>query len=166
MSSESVGQAKSSEAADDPDGDPDARDITIGDLLREAAAQHPDRIALIDGSAGGAPRKAWTYAVLLEEAEAAAKALLARFSPGDRIAVWSPNTPEWVILEFATALAGMVLVPANPAYRQAELTDILQECEATALFHAGTWRGNDLGAAAVAVRDTVMPGLELVCLDQ
>ena len=143
---------------------PTARNITIGDLLREAADQSGEHIAMIDGVADPALRRTWTYSALLHEAEQAAKALLGRFSPGDRIAVFSPNSPEWVILELATALAGMVLVPTNPAYRQSELADILQDCQATALFHADSWRGSDLGAMASAVRDTVMPDLKLISL--
>jgi fatty-acyl-CoA synthase len=139
-----------------------ARDITLGDLLREAASEAGHSIAIVDGIAGASNRRRWTYAELLEQAEQTAYALLDRFKPGDRIAVCSPNCPEWIILEFGTALAGMVLVPANPAYRESELAGILQDCEATALFHADKWRANDLAAIAVEVRNKVLPDLALV----
>ena len=53
---------------------------------------------------------------MLADAEQCARALTARFAPGERVAVWAPNIPEWVILEFAIALAGLVLVTVNPAF--------------------------------------------------
>ncbi|MEO7690305.1 MAG: AMP-binding protein [Sphingomonas sp.] len=149
-------------AAGEPALDEAARNITLGDLLREAADEAGDRIAIVDGVADPALRRRWTYAELLDQAERAARALLCRFKPGDRIAVCSPNCPEWVILEFGVALAGMVLVPVNPAYREAELAGILEDCEATALFHADVWRANDIGAIAAAVRDTARPDLSLI----
>ena len=117
---------------------------------------------MVDGVADAARRRRWTYAQLLQQAEQTARALLARFQPGDRIAVCSPNCPEWVVLEFGTALAGMVLVPANPMYREAELAGILQDCEATALFHADSWRANDIADVAMAVRDNTLPELALI----
>ena len=117
---------------------------------------------MVDGVADAARRRRWTYAQLLQQAEQTARALLARFQPGDRIAVCSPNCPEWVILEFGTALAGMVLVPANPMYREAELAGILQDCEATALFHADSWRTNDIADVAAGVRDNTLPELALI----
>ncbi|MEO8724295.1 MAG: class I adenylate-forming enzyme family protein [Sphingobium sp.] len=138
------------------------RRLTLGDLLREAATEAGDRIAMVDGVADPALRQRWTYAELLDQAEQAARALLGRFRPGDRIAVCSPNCPEWVILEFGTALAGMVLVPVNPAYRQSELAGILQDCEASAVFHADEWRTNDIGAMVAGVRDTVLRDLALI----
>ena len=142
------------------------REITLGDLLREAARHSGDRVALVDGVADPALRRRWTYAELLQVAEQVARALLVRFRPGDRIALCSPNCPEWVMLQFGCAMAGMVLVPANPAYREAELAGILQDCGATALFHADGWRGNDIAANAAAVREKTLPDLALVSLSQ
>jgi acyl-CoA synthetase (AMP-forming)/AMP-acid ligase II len=92
------------------------RESTIGSILRDAAARAPDKIALIDGNPGNGEQRQWTYRVLLSDAEDAARALLRRFAPGERIAVWSGNSPEWLILEFAAALAGPTLVTVNPAY--------------------------------------------------
>jgi len=70
-------------------------------------------------------RRRWTYAELLDDAERLARALLSRYGPGERIAIWAPNIPEWVILEYAAGLAGLVLVTANPAYRSRELQFVL-----------------------------------------
>ena len=140
------------------------RDIALGDLLREAAREAGDRVALVDGVEDPALRRRWTYNALLAEAEQVARALLARFKQGDRIAICSPNSAEWVIFEYGVALAGMVLVPVNADLRQAELAATLQDCEAAALFHADKWRKNDIAANAAAVRDSVMPELVLVPL--
>ena len=96
-------------------------DTTIGGVLRAAAERAPDQPALVAGDPSPARRRQWTYDELLAEAERAAHALLARFQPGDPVAVWSGNRPEWVLLEFAAGLAGLTLVPVNPAYQADEL---------------------------------------------
>lgn len=64
-------------------------------------------------------RRRWTFSHMLHESEQVARALLARFQPGERVAVWAPNTAEWILLEFGAALAGIVLVTVNPAFRLA-----------------------------------------------
>jgi fatty-acyl-CoA synthase len=122
-------------------------DLTVGGLLRRVASEVPDRLALIDGSPDHSGRRGWTYTELLDTAERTARALLTRFQPGDRIAVWSPNCPEWMLLQHGVSLAGMVLVTVNPAYRSRELRSILEQSRATAIFFAGSYRGYDLGAA-------------------
>ena len=74
--------------------EPPVLDTTIGDLLRSAAARAGDRLALIEGVADPAARRQWTYAELLSDAERTARALLSRYEPGDKIAVWAHNIPE------------------------------------------------------------------------
>lgn len=138
--------------------------VALGDLLRDAARKSGDSLALVDGVADPALRRRWTYNELLAQAEQVARALLARFQPGDRIALISPNSPEWVIIQFGTALAGMILVPVNPAYRDSELAGPLEDCEASALIYADSWRNNDIAASAATVRDTVLPDLALISL--
>lgn len=128
------------------------RNITVGDLLREAAADVPDRIALVDGDPDPSARKEWTYAELLADVEKAARALISRFAPGDRIAVWAPNSAQWVVLQQAVAMAGMVLVGVNPAYRAKELEYILRQSRAVGLFHEQTYRGADLAEILAEVR--------------
>src|SRR5689334_19258659 len=66
--------------------------------------------------------------------EAAARALASRFGPGERVAVWAPNLPEWILLEFGAALAGLTLVTVNPAYRPQELRHVLDQSEAAGIF--------------------------------
>ena len=95
---------------------------------------------------GRRQRRRWTYRALLADAERTARALLRRFSPGERIAVWAGNSPEWLILEFAAALAGLTLVTVNPAYRGDELAHVLGHSEADGLFMADDYQGADLRA--------------------
>jgi fatty-acyl-CoA synthase len=125
---------------------------TLGDLLRTVAAEHPDRIALVDAGPDPAQRRSWTYAELLAIAERVARALLVRFRPGERVAIWAPNCAEWVLLQQGASLAGLVLVTVNPANRQLELDHILQRSRAVGIFHAPEHRGFDMAAAVQAAR--------------
>lgn len=131
------------------------RDVTLSDLLREATEQVPDRIALVDGVADPQARATWTYRELLTETEAAARALLAEFEPGDRICIWSPNSARWVILQQAIAMAGMIVVAANPAYRAHELEYVLNQSGAVALFYRDEYRGTDLSTIVDEIRPHV-----------
>jgi fatty-acyl-CoA synthase len=109
-------------------------ETTVGGILRAAAAAAPEMTAMVAGVPDPGGRRRWTYAGLLAEAERAARALAARFAPGERVAVWAPNMPEWVILEFAAGLAGLVLVTVNPALRPAELAFVLNQSGAAGIF--------------------------------
>ena len=134
-----------------PDGPP-LLDLTIGGLLHRAAAAVPDRLALVAGTADPALRRSWTYAGLLHESEACAHALLTRFKPGERVAVWAHNIPEWVVLEFGAALAGVVLVTVNPALRAGEVEYILTQSKAAGLFVVPAYRGNPVRETALALQ--------------
>ena len=127
-------------------------ETTVGSLLREAAAAAPDRAALVAGVHDPSDRRRWTYAELLDEASRAALALLTRFSPGDRVAVWAPNIPEWVVLEMAAGLAGIVLVTVNPSYRPGELQYVLKQSRAGGIFYVPEFRGNPMAASLEQVR--------------
>ncbi len=97
------------------------REITVGGLLREVAAQHPDAPAVVDVDMDGQTGRTWTYGELLSDSGKLALALSTRFRPGERVVVWAPNIPEWLLMEYACALAGLVLVTANPAFQAKEL---------------------------------------------
>src|SRR6266704_3365050 len=109
-------------------------ETTVGGILRAAAQADPEMLAMVGGVPDPARRRRWTYAGLLAEAEQAARALTARFAPGERVAVWAPNLPEWVIPEYAAGLAGLVLVTVNPALRAAELSYVLNQSGAAGIF--------------------------------
>jgi fatty-acyl-CoA synthase len=129
-------------------------ETTVGGILRAAADAGPDLTAMVAGVPDPAQRVRWTYAELLAEAEQAARALSTRFAPGERVAVWAPNLPEWVILEFAAALAGLVLVTVNPAYRPAELAYVLNHSDASGIFLVPEFR-SPMGKFL----DEIRPGL-------
>jgi fatty-acyl-CoA synthase len=127
-------------------------EATVGDLLRQAVAEVPDRLALVEAVPDRKSRRRWTYEQLLSEAERVAHALLDRFEPGERIAVWAPNIPEWVLLQLGAAASGMVLVTINPAYRAQELDYVLRQSRAVGLFHAEESRGNPMAATVSQLR--------------
>jgi fatty-acyl-CoA synthase len=133
-------------------------EITLGDLLRAGASEHPDRVALVDADPDPARRRSWTYAELLAEAERVARALLTRFAPGERVAVWAPNRAEWILLQQGASLAGLVLVTVNPANRQVELDYALRQSRAAGIFFAPEYRGFDM-ARAVRTARAVAPEL-------
>ena len=126
-------------------------DLTVGGALRDAAARWPDSEALVEAFADGTTGRRWTFSALLGDSERLAQALLTRFTPGERIAVWAPNLPEWVLLEFALALAGLTLVTVNPGYQKRELAYVLRQSRAAGLFLVGAFRGNPLAAMAAEV---------------
>ena len=127
-------------------------ETTIGGVLRAAAGQVPGRIALVSGDPDPARRRQWTYRSLLAEAERAAMALAGRFAPGDPVAIWAGNCPEWMMVEFAAALAGLTLVPVNPAYQEEELAHVLGNSGARGIFLAADHRGSPLPEILASVR--------------
>lgn len=135
------------------ESNPPVRDITLGDALREAAAEFPNNLALTVGSSDPGERRVWSYAELLTEAETAARALLERFEPGERVAIWAPNVPEWVVLEFGCALSGIVLVTVNPAYQPKELAYVLNQSGAAGIFLPEEFRGNPMLRHLQSIQD-------------
>ncbi|MGI9608830.1 MAG: AMP-binding protein [Acidimicrobiia bacterium] len=131
---------------------PPVRDITVGSLLREAVAAAPDRIALIEGIPDASSRRQWTYTEFLAESERVARALLARHEPGDRVAIWAHNIPEWLMVEFGCSLAGVVLVTINPAFRTQELAYVLKQSRSQTLFVVDNFRGSPMQATAEEVQ--------------
>ena len=141
-------------------------ETTIGGVLRAAAERAPGQPALISGDPDPARRRQWRYGELLAEAERGARALTARFQPGDRIAVWAANCPEWVLLEFAAGLAGVTLVTVNPAYQADELAHVLGHSGARGIFLAAEHRGSSLPAILATVRDRLPELREVIPLGE
>lgn len=113
---------------------------TIGTLLDRIAARYPDRPALVVRHQS----VHWSYARFREEVEMAAAGLLSLgLKPGDRIGIWSPNKAEWVVTQFATAKAGLILVNINPAYRLHELKNALNKSGCRALIMARAFKGTN-----------------------
>lgn len=123
-------------------------ETTVGGVLEARAAVAPDAEALLEAEPAGVIRRRWTYAGLLADARRLATALLSRYRPGERICVWAPNVPEWVILEYAAGLAGLTLVTANPAYQARELRYVLEQSRAVGLFLVAEHRSNPMARIA------------------
>ncbi len=133
-------------------------DTTVGGILRDAAEAAPDELALIGGHPDPQHRRRWTFAELLDDAERCARALLARFDPGERVAVWAPNVPEWEVAEFGAALAGLILVTVNPSYQPGELCYVLEQSGSAGILLLEEFRGNPMAQSLEAVR-AKLPGL-------
>jgi fatty-acyl-CoA synthase len=144
---------------------PAVRDLTLGQLLEQAAKSAPDRLALIAGVIDPALRRQWTYAQLYAEAQRTARALLQHFKPGERVAVWAQNLPEWIMLEFGAGLAGVVLVTVNPGFRGRELEYVLKQSRSAGVFVANTFRGNPMLETVREVAPNCPELREIICFD-
>lgn len=111
---------------------------TVPAALDRFARQLPDHDALVTED------RSFTAAALRDEVHRAAAALIALgVQPGDRVAIWSPNTWHWVVACLAIHHAGAAMVPLNTRYTAAEAGDILARVEAPVLFGMGEFLGND-----------------------
>ncbi|MEZ5897059.1 MAG: AMP-binding protein [Parvularculaceae bacterium] len=117
---------------------------TIGDMVRRKAGEHPDLAALKALSCQGDIIAEWTYRELAADCERLGRALASRHAKGARIAVYANNLPEWILLEVASAMAGVILVTVNPAYQKRELKYVLEQSRAEAIYYVEEFRGNPL----------------------
>ncbi len=123
---------------------------TIGEMLRRTVARFPDREALVVRSQGYRA----TYRALWDATTDVARGLLAiGVAIGDRVGIWSPNRYEWVVLQYATARIGAILVNINPAYKAQELAYALGQSGASVLVLAKGFRTTDYVALLGEVRD-------------
>ena len=114
-------------------------EATIPGFLSEVVRRHGDRPAAVFCQTGDR----WTYDQLSRRADRLAAGLLALgLYRGDRVGIWAPNRPEWLIAQFATARVGLVLVNVNPAYRTAELEYALNTVKAKALLLSRQFRSS------------------------
>src|SRR5207302_5178395 len=117
--------------------------------LRRTAASFGDREALV---AAHQDYRA-TYRELVEQCEEVARGLMARgVASGDRVGIWSPNRYEWVIVQYATAAMGAILVNINPAYRTSELEYALKQSGISFLILAAAFRSADYRAMLAEVK--------------
>ena len=140
---------------------------TIGEHLRRITERFADREALVvrhqDYRA--------TYAELSDQVEHAARALIANgVRKGDRVGIWAPNRYEWVVVQYATARVGAILVTINPAYKAAELRYALHKAGVSLLFSARGFRGanyvamlDEVSGDCPALRDIVLLDDEWQC---
>ena len=113
---------------------------TVGANFARIAARHAERLALVVSE----QNVRWSYGELAEQVDRLAAGLLALgLAPGDRVGIWSLNCAEWVVAQFATAKAGLILVNINPAYRITELEYALAKVGCAALLTAGRFKTSD-----------------------
>jgi fatty-acyl-CoA synthase len=118
---------------------PPYRDVTVGGLLTALAAALPRHDALVYETA---PR--YTFVELEREARTIARGLMAAgVEHGERVVLWATNVPEWVVLQFALAKIGAILVTANTALRAKDIDYLLQQSEAATLVTIAGFRDLD-----------------------
>ncbi|HKY77778.1 MAG TPA: AMP-binding protein [Acidimicrobiia bacterium] len=133
---------------------------TIGENLERTAARVPDGLALVSRH----QNRRYTYAEFNAAVDEVARGLLALgLETGDRIGIWSPNNAEWVLVQYATAKAGVILVNINPAYRTSELAYALNQSGCRMLIAAQSFKTSNYEAMIEEVRPD-LPGLEKVIL--
>jgi fatty-acyl-CoA synthase len=131
---------------------------TIGDNLAETARRFPDRDALVVPFQN--VRR--TYAELDADVDRLARGFMATgMQKGDRVGIWSPNNTEWVVVQYATARIGVILVNINPAYRTHEVEYALDQSGCRMLIAAPSFKTSDYVAMVADVRDK-LPALEQV----
>ncbi|MGH8971881.1 MAG: AMP-binding protein [Acidimicrobiia bacterium] len=129
---------------------------TIGENLERTVAAHPDAPALVSRHQG----LRFTYAELNDAVDRVARGLMAMgLEPGDRLGIWSPNVAEWVLVQYGSAKAGVILVNINPAYRTSELGYALRHSGCRVLVSARSFKTSDYVAMVDEVR-AELPALE------
>jgi acyl-CoA synthetase (AMP-forming)/AMP-acid ligase II len=129
---------------------------SIPGLVRWAARRYGPREAVVEG------RTRVTYAELGDRIERAAAACAAAgVAPGDRVAVWAPNTLDWIVSALGAVTAGAVLVPLNTRFKGAEAAYVLERSRAKLLFVTGTFLGTSY-VASLRRTGRVLPALEQV----
>lgn len=122
---------------------------TIGADLDRAVAAWPDREALVDVPSG----RRWTYSRFAADVDRLAYALLASgIAKGDRVGIWAVNCPEWVLVQYATARIGAIMVNINPAYRTHEVEYVLNQAGISLLFASLAHKSSDYRAMVGQVR--------------
>ena len=112
---------------------------TLSQVLRDTTERFPDRNAILDPSG-----TTFTYGELDARVDRLARGLLEiGVGAGEKVGLWMPNVPEWVVAYFAIARIGAVVVPMNTRYKKHEVEYILDDSEATALFAVGSFVGID-----------------------
>lgn len=113
---------------------------TIGQNLRQIAGAYPEREALVSDYQNYRA----TYSEFLKQTEEVAKALMAHgIKRGDRVGIWSPNRYEWVLVQYATALMGAIMVNINPGYKLSGLQYALEQSRIDLLIASSHFRKTD-----------------------
>jgi fatty-acyl-CoA synthase len=137
---------------------------TIGENFERTVRAEPDAEALVDVPSD----RRWTYRELNDEIDIVARGLMSLgIERGERVGIWAPNCPEWIIVQYATAKIGAILVNINPAYRTHELAYVLNQSGVRTLVSATAFKTSDyvamvdeVRAAAPNLREVVFVGTD------
>ena len=140
-------------------------ETTVGSVVREAADKYPDQLGMVAYGLEPGQRRTWTFKELLETSERVARALLKHFEPGERIAIWANNIPEWALLEYGAGMAGLVVVSVNPGYQAKELDFVLKQSRATGVFYQREFRGNPMQKTLLELKKDLHDIREAICFD-
>jgi len=114
--------------------------MPIPELFDSVVARFGDREAVVSIH----QNIRWTYRQLAEKVDQLARSFIAAgFEKGDRVGVWSPNNAEWLLTQYATAKAGLILVTINPAYRVHELAYVLEQSGCSGLVIQNQFKSSD-----------------------
>ncbi|MEE8141620.1 MAG: AMP-binding protein, partial [Planctomycetota bacterium] len=134
-------------------------DVPLGEVLERAADLWPEKTALTYGD------DEWSFRELFAEScRAASRMRLLGVQPGEHVALWAANSPEWVFLQFGLARLGAVLVTANTALAREDLTYLLQHSDSVALLSGREAKGNDMLAILNTLDRSTLPRLREVVL--
>jgi fatty-acyl-CoA synthase len=135
---------------------------TIGENLERTAARVPDNLALVSRH----QNRRFTYAEFNAAVDEVARGLLALgLEVGDRVGIWSPNCYEWVLVQYATAKVGIILVNINPAYRTSELSYALNQSGCRMLVAAKAFKSSNYEAMIDEVGPQVRSLEKVILLD-
>ena len=125
---------------------------TIPQNLARTVAAHGGRDALVSVEQG----LRYTYTEFADEVDRVARGLMAvGVATGDRVGIWSPNYAEWVLVQYATARVGAILVTINPAYRSSELEYVMNQSEVSVLVAVESFAASDYRSMVEEVWDRV-----------
>ncbi|MFT4200284.1 AMP-binding protein [Gordonia sp. (in: high G+C Gram-positive bacteria)] len=132
---------------------------TIYTNFRSTATRVATHLAIADDTSG----RTWSYADMLADVRALAAGLLRLgVQRGDRVGVWSPNRAEWILVQYATAAIGAVLVNVNPAYRQSEVNFALSHVGITLVFASPAFKDSDYPTMVTRAAEETASSITLV----
>jgi fatty-acyl-CoA synthase len=141
---------------------PPLLETTLGANFADTATKYAHSDALVDVRAG----RRWSYAELLGSVRRLATGLVrAGIGVGDRVGIWAPNRWEWVLVQYATAEIGAILVTVNPAYRARELEHALRQSGVAMVIVAQDFKGADYATMLAEVAPRCPALSDMVFLD-
>ncbi|MBB5189014.1 fatty-acyl-CoA synthase [Zhongshania antarctica] len=149
--------------------DSDIQRESIGQRLDEAARDSKNSLALTEVTIEGNVARKWTYVELQSDARRLAEILVNRHPPRSNIAIWGNNIPEWVLLEYAAAYAGLTIVTVNPSFQLREAKYIVEQSESTAIYYVPSVRGNPIEAIAKEIKSElpqVQSIIDMTCIEE